>query len=204
MISHAAILTNPGPRLALGVLLLAGLFVTCSDNNPTDPNDRLCGGEAGLGVRVEGRSQPLALCLDDGDVSVLLTSLNRYDIAAQVDTPRGSYQIRMVFALRSDFPVALVPAASLGEATADPGKVWLYYEEIPNGGDAIESIEVTGGSFRLTFSDEHVLAGLIEGISLTMHDVSTGDVAGTRQLADGFFSLSVKSPAAAAPIAALR
>ena len=204
MISQTGATTNPRRtpgwvRSTLGSLIILTLLASCSgSSNPVDPNDRLCGGEAGLGARIEGRSQPLAFCVDDGDVSVLLTASDRYDIAAQLNTPRGVFQIRMVFALRSDFPVSLVPVATIAEATADPGKVWIYYVEIPNSGNAIESLETSGGSFRLTFSDENVLAGTLENIALTMHDVSSGDTVGTRKLAEGFFSLSVKSPTAAA------
>jgi hypothetical protein len=179
------------------LLLAAALLASCGKDSGVDPDERLCNGEAGLGAAIQGRAEPLEFCLDDGDVSVLLTSLDRYDIAARLTTADGDFQIRMVFAVRSDFPVSLIPVSTIGEATADPGNVWIYYEEVPDGADAIESLEVTGGSFRLTFSDEDVLAGTIEGINFTMHDVSSGDEAGKRRISEGFFSLSVKSPTAA-------
>jgi hypothetical protein len=203
MIAQSPTATNPRlrrPRRAgAGIFCLALLVASCGgDDSAVDPDDRLCNGEGGLGVSVQGRADPLEFCVDDADVSVLLTSLNRYDIAAQMDTPDGVIQLRLVFAQRDDFPVSLAPVPTIGEATSDPGNVWIYYEEIPGGGDAIESLEVTGGSFRLSFSDEDVLAGTLSGITLTMHDVDSGDGAGSRRLAEGFFSLSVKDPAAAA------
>jgi hypothetical protein len=178
------------------VLATALLAVACGDDSGVNPEDRLCGGEAGLGLRVEGTAQPAQLCFDDDDVSVLITLFDRYDISAQTSVGGTIYQVRMVFAIRDDTPVTLIPVGDIGDAIADPATAWIYLEEVPDNGDPIESLEVTGGLFQLSFSDQNVLAGTMKNVKLTMHDVSSGDEVGKRTIAEGFFSLSVKSPAA--------
>ncbi|HEX5132037.1 MAG TPA: hypothetical protein VFX92_06080 [Candidatus Krumholzibacteria bacterium] len=183
------------PAVLAGLLL--AILVACGDDNGVDPGERLCGGQAGLGVRVEGKAEPLDICLDDVDVSVAITALDRYDVSGLLQTSSGVYQVQMVFAIRPDAPVALYPVQTINEAVSNPDAVWIYYQEAPNSGDTIESLEVTGGSFQLSFSDANVLAGTFEGITLTMHDIQSGDAVGKRKLAQGFFSLTVKSPTAA-------
>ena len=44
----------------------------CSDDPPTEA-DALCGGDFGVGLRVEGHAQPLEVCVSDADVSALLS-----------------------------------------------------------------------------------------------------------------------------------
>lgn len=186
---------RPTTRHILPLVLIA--LGCAGEDTGVLPNERLCNGEGGLGALILGRAEPVEFCLDDGDVSVLLTAADRYDIAGQVITPEAVFQIRMVFALRSDAPVTLGLAATLGDAVADPALVWLHYEEIPDGGDAIASSAASGGAFRLSFSDDKVLTGTFDGVTFAMRDVASGDDAGTRRVSEGFFSLSVKSPAAA-------
>ncbi|HEU4365440.1 MAG TPA: hypothetical protein VFT13_08225 [Candidatus Krumholzibacteria bacterium] len=205
MISQPRTSTNPLPRnrrpsrgVAAGLLILAAFLGACgAGDSGVDPSERLCNGEAGLGALIQGRAEPLAFCLDDDDVSVTLTAFDRYDVSAGMNTPDGAFRIRMVFALRPDFPVSLVPVPTLDEAIMYPGRAWIYYEETPDGGDAIGSLEVTGGALRLGFSDENVLTGMLEDITLTMRYPATGNAVGTRTLSKGFFSLSVKSADAA-------
>jgi len=195
MIAQSGHPTNT-PHFARVAVATALLVVTAScgdDGNPVDPDERLCNGETGVGLLIEGRAQPLEFCVDDPDVSVLLTALNRYDVAADVTNADGTFVVRMVFAVQG-FPVDLRVTESLSEATSDPSAVWLYYEEVPAGGDPIESFAVDGGDFRLSFVDEDVAAGLLAGVAFQMRDIATGDPAGTRAFADGMFSISVKDP----------
>jgi len=180
-------------RVALATLLLVGTGACGDDGNPVDPNERLCGGETGIGLLIEGRAEPLEFCVDDADVPVILTQFNRYDVEAHVANNDGTFVMRMVFAVQSA-PVDLRVTDSLSEATSDPSAVWIYYEEVPVGGDPIESFVVDAGSFRLTFVDEDVAAGVLSGVAFQMRDVTTGDPAGTRQFSDGMFSISVKEP----------
>ena len=198
MIAQRGRPTNPsygGSAAALAALLL--LIGACGKDDPASPGERLCGGETGLGLLIEGRADPLEFCVDDPDVSVVLTSQNRYDVRAEVSTADGTFVVRMVFAVRS-FPATLRITDSLAETTNDPGVVWLYYEEIPAGGDPIESFAVTGGTFTLSFVDADVATGVLKNVVFEMRDFSSGDPAGQRKFADGMFSISTKEPTAAA------
>jgi hypothetical protein len=184
--------------VALAALLLVVVAACGDDENPVDPNERLCGGETGVGLLIEGRAEALEFCVDDADVSVLLTALNRYDVEAHVTNTDGTFVMRMVFAVQS-FPVDLRVTDQLSEATSDPSAVWLHYEELPAGGDPIESFVVDGGSFRLSFVDEDVAAGVLSGVSFQMRDIATSDPAGTREFSDGMFSISTKEPTVISP-----
>ncbi len=201
MITQRGRSTNTCDSARAGALVVFILMlVGCGDDgNPVDPDQRLCNGETGLGLLIEGRADPLEFCVDDPDVSVVLTSQNRYDVQAQVSTSAGVFVVRMVFAVRA-FPATLRVTDSLSEAVNDPNAVWLYYEEIPAGGDPIESFVVDQGSFTLSFVDENVATGVLRGVAFDMRDFATGDPAGQRAFAEGIFSISTKEPTAAAPV----
>lgn len=180
-------------RVAIATALLAVMAACGDDGNPVDPDDRLCGGETGVGLLIEGRAEPLEFCVDDPDVSAVLTAFNRYDVEARMTNDDGTFIMRMVFAVQS-FPVDLRVTDSLSEATSDPGAVWVYYEEDPAGGAPIESFVVDGGSFRLSFVDVDVAAGVLSGVAFQMRDIATSVPTGTREFADGMFSISTKEP----------
>jgi hypothetical protein len=186
------------------VPLLAAVFLLgCSKDDPTTTKN-LCGGDAGVGIRVEGRAQPVDVCVSDSAVDALLTSSDHYDVTAQVQLDDGSLvQLRMVFTKRADAPVSLRLVNTITEATSDPSTAYVFYEESASGGTPIESTLITGGSFRLTFNDNHVAVGTLTNIALDMTNVQTGDPAGARQIVEGFFSVSVTPPAAAAAPASL-
>jgi hypothetical protein len=179
------------PALAAACLLLA----SCGDD-PVETEEPLCAGEAGVGIRVEGRAQPLDVCVSDAAVDALLTSSQRYDVSARMTTDDGVYQLSMVFTRRSDFPVSLRVVDSITEVTNDPGAAYVYYKEVPDGGTPIESGSVLGGKFRLSFCDDKVAAGTMENITFEMSSVLNGDPAGQRKIVEGFFSISVEPPVA--------
>jgi hypothetical protein len=192
---HGRFFTNLGHWIApsLTALFLLG----CSEDDPA-ATQNLCGGDAGVGVRVEGRSQPVDVCIADNAVDALLTSDNHYDVSAQLTLDDGSLiQVRMVFTRRADAPVNLRLVNSTTEATSDPSTAYVFYEEAPNGGTPIQSSLITGGSFRLTFNDDKVAVGTMDNISMDMTNVLNGDPAGERRIVEGFFSVSVTAPAAA-------
>jgi hypothetical protein len=202
--------TNPRRFACAAACALLVAASACSDEgDPLDPDGRLCNGETGIGLLIEGRADPLEFCVDDPDVSVVLTSQNRYDVAAQVSNSEGDFLVRMVFAVQN-FPVTLRITPTLSEAIADPSAVWVYYEEIPSGGDPIESFAVDSGSFTLSFIDEDVATGLLRNVTFDMRDIASGDPAGQRVFSEGMFSISTKEPTAvakeptAAPPLALR
>jgi len=201
MIMHGAVITNASRRLLAGVTL-ATLALGCSKDDPAQAGDPLCPGEAGVGLRVEGRAEPLDVCIGDNSVDALLTSSSHYDVSAQVTVDDGTaFQLRMVFTHRPDAPVTLRLVNSITEATNDPDAVYVYYEEFPDGGTPIETNVLLSGKFRLTFNDDTVAAGTMENIGMDMANVLTGAPAGTRNIAEGFFSVSV-GPSAAADVSA--
>jgi hypothetical protein len=198
MITHGRAFTNLGHWIAPGIVALC--LLGCSKSDPVSDQHPLCAGESGVGIRVEGRSQPIDVCVADTDVDALLTSSNHYDISASLPLDDGTIvQLRMVFTHRADAPVSLRLVNSITEATSDPSTVYVFYEEAPSGGTPIQSSLITGGTFRVTFNDNQVAAGTMENIHLDMTDVQTGDPAGERRIVEGFFSVSVSPPVAASP-----
>jgi len=191
---HRRIFTNSRSRIA--PLVSALLLLACSDDNPVG-DDPLCAGASGVGIRVEGRAQPVDVCVSDGAVDALLTSEEHYDVSAQVLLDDDSVvQLRMVFTQRPDAPVTLRMVNTITEATSDPNTVYVFYEEVPDAGTPIQSTLITGGKFRLTFNDDTVAVGTMEDIKLDMNNVQTGDPAGERHIVEGFFSVSVTPPVA--------
>jgi hypothetical protein len=200
MILQRRAFTNLGGWIvpAIAALFLLG----CSKDNPVANKDALCPGESGVGIRVEGRAQPLDVCIADTAVDALLTTSSHYDVSAQLTLDDDSVvQLRMVFTHRGDAPVSLRLVNSITEATSDPATAYVYYEEAPSGGTPIQSSLIRGGSFRVTFNDNKVAAGTMENIQMDMSNVLTGDPAGARKIVEGFFSVSVTAPVTDSPSA---
>jgi hypothetical protein len=190
--------TNTLRRVLLAAAAVLLVVTACGDEgDPLDPSERLCNGETGLGLLIEGRADPVEFCVDDEDVSAFVTNIDRYDVAAQVSTPDGDLVVHMVFAVRS-FPATLHITPLLSEAIADPAAVYLYYQEIPDGGGPpIESFAIAKGTFTLAFVDADVATGTMSGVVFEMRNITTGDPAGQREFSEGMFSISSKDPTAA-------
>jgi hypothetical protein len=189
---HGRVFTNLGHRVAplVVVVFLAG----CSKDDPV-ANKNLCP-DAGVGIHVEGRSQPMDVCVSDDAVDALLTSSNHYDLTAQLAIDDGSIvQLHIVFTQRGDAPVSLRLVNSITEATSDASTAYVNYEEDPNGGTPIQSTLITGGSFRVTFNDARVAVGTLTNIAFDMTNIQTGDPAGSRRITEGFFSVTITPPA---------
>lgn len=189
--------TTKASRFLAGSLL-AGLLITgCSEDDPVDSKN-LCAGESGVGLRVEGRAEPLDVCVSDTAVDALLTSENHYDVSAQLNLDDGSLvQVHIVFTKNPTVPVSLRLVSTSSEAQNDPTTAYVFYQEAPGGGTPIQSTLITGGSFRVTFNDDQVAVGTMENVAMDMTNVLTGDPAGERRISEGFFSVSVTPPAAA-------
>jgi len=202
MITHGRAFTNLAPWIAPSIVALC--LVGCSKNDPISDQTPLCAGESGVGLRVEGRAQPIDVCVSDTAVDALLTSSDHYDVGAQLALDDGSIvQLRMVFTRRADAPVTLRLVNSITEATSDPGAAYVSYEEAPSGGTPIQSSLITGGTFRVTFNDNKVAVGTLENIGMDMTNVQNGNPAGARKIAEGFFSVSVTAPVAAPSVPAV-
>lgn len=188
----------PKPRLRrLSAVVLACLAVAlaCGEREaPVDPNNRLCGGESGLALNVLGRSSPVEICIEDRDVDARFSSIAEYSVQGHMVAGNEIFDITMLFRYHDQFPVVLSPTGDLAAYEGDPDAVWIYYQEVPDGGEAIESIAITGGTFSLTFNDPEgtIVVGTLAGITLTMRNVADQGPAGAREFSEGFFSLSVK------------
>jgi hypothetical protein len=195
MITHGRAFTNLAHWIAPSVAALC--LLGCSKSDPVSDQNPLCAGESGVGIRVEGRAQPIDVCVSDTAVDALLTASDHYDVSAQLALDDDSIvQLRMVFTRRADAPVTLRLVNSITEATSDPGTAYVFYEEAPSGGTPIQSSLITGGTFRVTFNDNKVAVGTLENITLDMTNVQNGNPAGDRKIAEGFFSVSIEAPVA--------
>ena len=176
-------------RSATTACVLSALFLLAcgEDEGPGNPGTRLCGGEFDFGLRVTGSSQTRDLCLDDADVVATFND-DIYDITARFDQDNIIFEIQMVFRHQPDAPVALNVSGDLGAALSDPRGLWLFYQEIPAQGEAVESIAAAGGSFTLGFSGGDVATGTLSDISFEMKETSSENPAGARVVAEGFFS----------------
>lgn len=184
-------------RFSAGALL-AGLLVTgCSKDDPVNSKS-LCAGESGVGLRVEGRAEPIDVCVSDTAADALLTSENHYDVSAQLNLDDGSLVlVRILFTRQPAAPINLRLVNSSTEALSDPGTAYVHYEEAPGTGTPIQSTLITGGSFRVTFNDDNVAVGTMENVAMDMTNVLSGDPSGERRISEGFFSVTVTPPAAA-------
>jgi len=178
-------------RATAGCALLA-LAVSCGKNEaPVNPNTVLCRGESDVAMQVTGGTAPVDICVDTKDVPATIAA-DRYDITIPMQQGNVIYELRMVFDHHDNFPVILNVTGDPGAAAADPDGVWLYYQEIPaGGGGGIESTVAAGGTFRLGFSGRDVVTGQLQNITFDMQDISTQAAAGTREIPEGLFSLSV-------------
>jgi hypothetical protein len=184
------------PHFAVIAAIVLALFATsCGEqDNPVDPADRLCGGASGFAARVEGRSSPVDVCASDNETTVDLTSGNIYAIRAAVTIDNTLFQFNLEVPYRSDFPVVLDLSADQGAAQLDEYAVWLYYQEVPQSGEALESYEISGGSFTLSFAADDVMTATFADVVLKIRtQESTPQDRGTRVLKRGYMSLSVDS-----------
>jgi len=108
------------------------------------------------------------------------------------ETGGTHHELQMVMHQRDDWPVTLTVTDSLAEVSSNPDAVWIYYQETPGGGAALESYTASGGKFTLSFSDAQVAAGTMSGVSLRMRETGTTTEAGTRLISEGFFTFATQ------------
>jgi hypothetical protein len=176
--------------LAVGAAMFL-LAAACGEKEaPVDPEARVCGrAEAGVGLRVEGRASPVDVCVADDEAAVSITAENYYSITARMVSGGDIFEVQLLFPKRADFPVTLDVTGTL--SALDVESAWIYYQEIPQSGDAIESELATAGTFVLGFAADDVVTATLTDISLTMIRQSDGEAAGTRLIEEGFLSVSV-------------
>jgi hypothetical protein len=182
--------------VAIACLAIAPL--ACSDDSPSGLDDSLCAGKSGLGARITGGSETVDMCVPDdlvqGNVEMgvrtIFTSAERYLVTARATIDNTTFEIQLSFRHTPDVPATLNLTGNLAQAENDPDGVWLYYQEIPDGGAALESVNVTG-VFQVSFSDRLITVGTLSGIVVELQKVSDQSDAGERSIPQGFFSISV-------------
>jgi len=174
----------------IACVLAALIALGCGkEEDPVNPSNRLCQGEAGFGARVVGRAEPVDVCLDDADVTTLYTVVpGRYYVTARSTQGGTTFELQMTFN-ESGTQASLTPTGVPSDVDTQPDAVWIYYAEIPAQGSAIESDAVTGGVFTLGFGDDTAVAGQFSSITLDMIDRATSLKVGERIISEGFFSL---------------
>ena len=128
--------------------------------------------------------------MDAADVAAIFTRSSRYDVRANLTVGNVLFEVQMIFAHRDDWPVELSVTGDLSVAASDPGAAWIFYQEIPSQGEAIESTTVSGGTFTLAFSAGDVVTGTFSDLRLEMRNASDGQEAGSRTVDEGFFSIA--------------
>jgi len=165
------------------------MFASCGTNEaPVNPDTVLCRGESDVALRVLGGARPVDMCVDTEDVSATISN-DIYEITVRVEQDSVIYELQMTFAHHDNFPVALNVTGDLGAALGDPNGAWLFYQEIPASGGAVESVAVSGGSFILGFSGRDVVTGTLAKVTFDMRDAATTSSAGTREISEGIFSI---------------
>lgn len=184
---------HPAPlRTALPLVAAAALLVlACGEKEaPVEPSARVCGAaESGVGLRVKGRASPIDVCVSDDAAAVSITVDNYYSVTARMVSGGDIFEVQLLFPKRDDFPTALAVTGDL--SALDSESAWIYYQEIPESGDAIESELVTEGGFNLGFAGEDVVTATLRDVALNMRRQSDGEAAGTRLIEEGFLSVSV-------------
>jgi len=139
------------------------------------------------------------LCAGSDSVSAILTPGGRYDVTVTFASGGTHHELQMVMRQRDDWPAKLTVTDSLSEVSSNPDAVWIYYQEVPVGGAALESYSVSGGTFTLSFSDEKVAAGTMSGVSLRVRETGTTVDAGARLISEGFFTFATQHNRAGPP-----
>jgi hypothetical protein len=186
-----------GLPFALAALLALLLVVpSCGDqDDPVNPEDRLCGGESGFAALVKGRANPVEVCTSNDDAIMTFSgATGNYSIQATMQMGDILFQFNLEVPHHDQTPQILTLTHDAAAASGDRFAVWIYYQELPNSGEDLESYEVSGGSLTLSYSDTSVLTATFEDITLKMRTISTPhEDRGTRVVERGFMSLSVNS-----------
>jgi hypothetical protein len=185
---------SPLHRAALASAALLLLFPACGKDNPSDPGAALCGGDSGFGARVIGRADPVDVCVADDKVTTFLTIEDNYSVHAAMTAGGVTFDFELLFHHRDDFPVAMTLHDDIGAALADEFGVYILYQETPAQGEALESYQVTGGTFNLGFtqSDRSVVTAEMNNVTLRMRTTgSNPEDRGTRSIEKGFLTLNV-------------
>ncbi len=183
---------------AMAAVLTASLLPACGTKDAgVRPQDRLCGGEAGVGLAVDDGADGLEFCASGADVTADYAPDGTWSILARRTVGPRTITLRMRFLRHLDAPAVLNVTADPAAAAADPDGVWIDWEEVTTGGDTLVTRDAIGGSFTLGFSDDRVAAGTMASIRLDLVRPRSTTPTAVRTLTSGFFSVGVAAAASA-------
>ena len=82
-----------------------------------------------------------------------------------------------------------VRTTNRARAGSDPGAAWFFYRETKLGTHAYVAATVTG-MFTVPFNDPSVAAATLSSLQLELNDTSSGDPAGSRDISEGYVSVT--------------
>lgn len=178
-------------RIRLYTILAVVVFATagCSEEQLVDP-DKLCATGAGVAARISGTPDPLEMCVPDDEATAtyLAPPDDRYLISATTMDNGIEIKIEIGFFLQPVQPQSLVVTSDSSQASADPSAAWFSYREVNPGVYEYSTQSITG-NFRLNVTDDHIATGTFTNLEIELED-ATGVSAGSRMIAEGFFSVT--------------
>jgi len=181
-------------QILLHLVVVSCVFVLgCSDDDDgVNPEDRLCRGESGFAALIAGGAKPVEMCVSDqATVANYYTDGDNahYDIRATFASDSLTIEIQLSFFVQQSVPATLTPNTNEIQAKSNPGEVWFFYHETKLGTYDYVASSVTG-AFTVTFNDPSVAVATFSGLQLELNDTSSGDPAGSRDISEGYVSVT--------------
>jgi hypothetical protein len=181
-------------QILLHLVVVSCVFVLgCSDDSDgVNPEDRLCRGQSGFAALISGGSKTVEMCVSDQTtVADYYTDGNNahYDIRATFASDSLTIEIQLSFFVQQSVPTTLTPNANEAQAKSNPGEVWFFYHETKLGTYDYVASSVSG-FFTVTFNDPSIAVATFSGLQLELDDTSSGDPAGSRNISEGYVSVT--------------
>jgi hypothetical protein len=186
---------HPG-RILLHLLIVSSVFVfgCSSEDKGVNPSERLCGGKSGFAADITGGEKPVEMCVSDKETVARVVQLGEnahYEIRAVFTSDSLTVEVQIAFFVQPTFPVTLTLTTNEAEANSDPSTAWFFYHETKLGTYDYVAATVTG-IFTVTFNDPTIAVATFSGVQLELDDTSSGDPAGTRDISEGYVSVSAE------------
>jgi len=181
-------------QILLHLVVVSCVFVLgCSDDDDgVNPEDRLCRGESGFAALISGGAKPVEMCVSDqATVANYYTDGDNahYDIRATFASDSLTIEIQLSFFVQESPPTTLTPNTNESQAKSNPGEVWFFYHETKL--DTYDYVaSAVSGFFTVTFNDPSVAVATFSGLQLELDDTSSGDPAGSRDISEGYVSVT--------------
>jgi len=183
-------------QILLHLVVVSCVFVLgCSDDDDgVNPEDRLCGGKSGFAALISGDAKPVEMCVSDQTtIANYYTDGDNahYDIRATFTSDSLTIEIQLSFFVQESPPTTLTPNTNESQAKSDPGAVWFFYHESKLGTYDYVASSVTG-AFTVTYNDPSIAVATFSSLQLELDDTSSGDPAGSRDISEGYVSVTAE------------